>query len=110
MFGLTELARLKWMIGIYDSWFASPDTGTVVLVMVVASLIYLAMFSLLVGGRARMTALQVLGLLALSEVHHLVETIAAVKYTPGLVTSIPYAALGWLTMRAAGREHRADAA
>ncbi|PWT82451.1 MAG: hypothetical protein C5B57_08670 [Blastocatellia bacterium] len=104
-FGLTELKSLKYMINSYDRWFASPDTATVVLVTVTAALVYVAMFSLLKGGIARLVALELVGVLSVSEVHHIVETIAARGYTAGAVTSVPYMACGVLLMSAAAREY-----
>jgi len=110
MFGLVELQRLKDFLGIYDTWFRSLDTATVTLVTIVATLVYLLMFSLLKGGLARLVALEVLGLVSVSEIHHAIETIAARAYTPGLVTSIPYVICGVLLMRAAVKEYGSNAA
>jgi hypothetical protein len=109
MFGLVELQRLKDFLGIYDTWFRSIDTATVTVVTIVATLVYLLMFSLLKGGLARLVALEVLGLVSVSEVHHAIESVAARAYTPGLVTSIPYVACGVLLMRAAAKDYGSDA-
>ncbi len=106
-FGLIELERLKHAIRLYDGLFKSADTATVVLVTIGASFVYLLMFALLVGGRARFVALEVLGGASVLEVHHVIETIVAGAYTPGLVTALPYAGIGGLLMWAAFKEYRA---
>jgi len=108
LFGINELPRLKYAISLYDAHFTRPDVATVTLVAIVATTIFLAMFSLLKGGRAKFITLETLGLLSVSEVHHVVESIAARGYTPGLVTSLPYIATGVLLMRAAASEYRTD--
>src|SRR5262249_58825692 len=75
---------------------------------IVATLVYLAMYALLRGGRARFIALEVLGAFAALEIHHVIETIAGFAYTPGLVTSVPYVAFGLLLMHAAAQEYHAE--
>jgi hypothetical protein len=108
-FGLVELDRLKRLVALYDGWFSSVDTATVVLVTIGATLIYGAIFSILKGGRARFVALGVLGVFSVAEVHHVIETILAGGYTPGFVTSIPYTVCGVLFLRALIQESRAGA-
>jgi hypothetical protein len=63
-------------------------------------------FSILLGGRAKFLALVTFNMVALMELHHVMETIAAARYTPGLVTAIPYIALGVLFLRALIRESK----
>jgi hypothetical protein len=58
------------------------------------------MFSLLVGGRAKFIALVAFNMVALTELRHVIETAAAARYTPGVVTAIPYIVLGVLFLRA----------
>ena len=110
IFGLQELQNLKRMIAAYDGWFSSVDTATVVLVTIGAGLLFLAIFCILKGGRARFLALLAFGLIAISEVHHLMETAFAGRYTPGTVTAIPFVACGVLFVRALIMERRADKA
>jgi len=108
IFGLGELQNLKRMIRIWDKWFHNTDTATVALVTIVAGLIYLAIFSILLGGRARFVALVALNMAALGEVHHLVESIYAGRYTPGTITAIPYIIFGILFLRALIFERREE--
>ena len=110
IFGLQELQNLKRMIAAYDSWFSNVDTATVGLVTIGAGLLFFAIFCILKGGRARIAALVALGLIAVSEVHHLIETGFAGHYTPGTVTAIPFVACGVLFLRALIKEYRADKA
>ena len=46
------------------------------------------------------------GVIAISEVHHLCETLYAGHYTPGSVTAIPYVAAGVMLFRALFRERQ----
>ena len=108
VFGLGELQNLKRMIGVWDGWFQDTDTATVALVTIVAGLLYLAIFSILSGGRARFVALLALNMAALGEVHHVIESAYAGGYTPGTVTAVPYVAFGILFLRALVHERRAE--
>ncbi len=108
MFGLQELQTLKRFIAAYDGWFRSADVATVVLVTMTATLIFLAIFCILAGNRARFVALVCLDTLALGEIHHLIETAYAGHYTPGTVTAIPYVICGVLFLMALIRERRAE--
>ena len=107
LFGIGELDKIKRVIAVYDGWFASKDIATVVLVTIGGGLVFLAIYGILRGGRARLTSLEALGLLSVSEIHHWVETVQARAYTPGLVTSVPFAVFGLLLMRSALQEYRA---
>jgi len=104
LFGLGELETLKRAIGAYDRLFTNVDMATVVLVTIVAGLNFLGYFSVLKGGRARFVTLSVLGLIAVSEVHHLIETAWALHYTAGTVTAVPFVACGIQFLRALMKE------
>jgi hypothetical protein len=110
VFGLGELQNLKRMIGASDGWFQNPDTATVAFVTVVAGVLYLAIFSILRGGRAKFVALVALNMAALGEVHHFIESAYAGRYTPGTVTAIPYIIFGILFLRALIYERRTEKA
>jgi len=47
-------------------------------------------------------------MVALTELHHVIEMAAAGCYTPGVVTAIPYIVLGVLFLRALIREAREE--
>ena len=108
--GLGELQNLKKLIGVWDSRFSDTDVATVVLVTIVAGLLYLAIFCILLGGRARFIALVALNMAALGEVHHLVESAYAGHYTPGTVTAVPYILFGILFLQALIHERREEKA
>ena len=50
--------------------------------------------------------MKVFGLFAAMEAHHLIQALAKGVYDPGVVTSVPYAALGVLMLDAVWREYR----
>lgn len=108
VFGLGDLQNLKHMIGVWDRWFQNADTATVVLVTIVAGLLYLAIFSILLGGRAKFTALVALNMVALGEVHNIFESAYAGRYTSGTITAAPYIIFGILFLRALICERRAE--
>ena len=108
LFGLGELETLKRIIGVYVRLFPNPDIATVSLVTITAGLVFLGYFSLLKGGRARFVTLGALGLVAVSEVHHLIETAWARHYTAGTVTAIPFVVCGVQFLRALVKERRAE--
>lgn len=106
LFGIDELARLRRVLAVYYSWFQQPDYGTVVLVAVVGTLLLGLTYGILAGGLLKEISLSIWALLAVGEVHHIVETIAAGRYTPGTATAIPYVTFGILLMFSIVREHR----
>jgi len=110
VFGIGELAQVKRMLAVYYGWFQQPDYGTVLLVAVVVTLVLSMMFGILVGGKWRTISLSFMGLLAMTEVHHLIDAISAGGYNPGIITAIPFIAFGVLLLRALVREHREDRA
>ena len=108
LFGLDELDKIKVALAGYYAWFGSADVATVLLVTLGLGLVSLLAFCLLVGGRARFAALVVFNITALLEVHHVIESIAAGGYTPGVVTAIPYMVGGIHFLRALIPEFRAE--
>ncbi|HTT24326.1 MAG TPA: amidohydrolase family protein [Candidatus Sulfotelmatobacter sp.] len=106
LFGIDELARLRRVLAVYYSWFQQPDYGTVVLVAVVGTLLLGLTYGILAGGLLKEISLSIWALLAVGEVHHIVETIAAGRYTPGTATAIPYVTFGILLRFSIVREHR----
>src|SRR5215469_13904801 len=107
LFGIGELAALKRILAHYYLWFRQPDYGTVLLVTLFGSLMFALTFGILAGGLLKEIALSVWALIAIGEVHHIVESLSALRYTPGAATAIPYVTFGALLMAAIFREHRA---
>jgi hypothetical protein len=50
----------------------------------------------------------VFGLLSVGECHHVLRAIVGGGYNPGVLTSIPFAVIGWLLISSAWREHRQE--
>jgi len=108
VFGIGELAMIRRVLAIYYGWFEQPDYGTVLLVTVVGTLVCGLTFAILVGGVWQRISLAIWSLVALGEIHHIIETIGAGHYTPGTVTAVPYVAFGFLLMRTVLSEGRAS--
>jgi len=108
IFGMQDLHALKNMIAAYDRCFSNPGSATVTLLTIGAGLASLAIYCILRGGWARLIASIVLGLPAIGELHHLVETAHAGRYTSGTVTAVPSIICGVLFLRALVRECRGD--
>lgn len=107
VFGIGELAAIKRILAVYYGWFLQPDYGTVVLVTVIGTLINLLFFGILCGGLWQRISVGVFGLIGITEVHHVIETIYAGCYTPATVTAVLYVTVGTLLLRALVREHSA---
>ena len=112
---LTSIEEFYWIRGQlhgYYAWFApaSADLATVILITVTWTKVSLLFYAFLVGGTARLIVLGLFGLFAASEVHHVIEALAKGGYDAGVVTSIPYAAVGCWLVAEAWRELRRGAA
>ena len=108
---LTSIEEFYWLRGqlaSYYAWFpaASADLATVLLITSAWTKVSLLFYAVLVGGNARLAVLALFGLFGLSEAHHVFEALAKGSYDPGLVTSIPYATVGYLLTAAVWREFR----
>lgn len=111
---LTSIEEFYWLRGRlegYYAWFApaSADLATVILITVVWTKVSLLFYALLVGGTARLLVLALFGLFGASEVHHVIEALAKGGYDAGVITSIPYAAVGCLLVAKVWRERRRGA-
>ena len=112
VFGVEELQLFKPMIAdYYDSLAAiGPDKATVVLVTVVVTFFTWLCYAILAGGRLRLVALGVFGLMGAGEGHHVIQAIVERGYDPGLLTCVPYCWVGVLMLITLWREYRALAA
>jgi hypothetical protein len=98
---LTSIEEFYWLrdqLGGYYAWFApaSADVATVVLLTVVWTKVSVLLYALLIGGRAKLAVLAFFGVFAISEAHHVIAALLKAGYEPGVVTAIPYAAVGYL--------------
>ena len=108
---LTSIEEFYWLraqLEGYYAWFApaAADLATVMLITVVWTKVSLALYALLVGGTARLVVLALFGLFGVQEVHHVIEALVKGGYEPGVVTSIPYAAVGCVLVAEVWREFR----
>jgi len=109
LFGLDELDMLRHILAGYYGWFRQADYGTVVLAAIASTILFSVVCAAMAGGVGRIIAGGFVGLIAISEVHHLCEALFAGHYTPGSVTAIPYVAAGVMLFRALFRERRRTA-
>jgi hypothetical protein len=87
LYGIGELATLKRILAVYHGWFQQPNYGTVLLVASVGTLIIGLTYGILAGGLMKKISLSVWALFAIDEVHHVIESLAALRYTPGAATA-----------------------
>ena len=111
---LTSIEEFYWLRGQlegYYAWFwpASADLATVMFITVAWTKVSLLFYGLLAGGTARLVVLALFGLFGVSEAHHVVEALAKGGYDAGVVTSIPYAAVGCLMVAEVWRGFRRGA-
>jgi len=111
---LTSIEEFYWLRGQlegYYAWFApaSADLATGMFITVAWTKVSLLFYGLLAGGTARLVVLALFGLFGVSEAHHVVEALAKGGYDAGVVTSIPYAAVGCLMVAEVWREFRRGA-
>jgi hypothetical protein len=77
-----------------------------VLITIVWTTVSLLFYSMLFDGWPRLVVPGVFGLFAVTELHHVVEAIQKAGYDAGLLTCVPYAAVGALLVTAVWRELR----
>src|SRR5262245_37427988 len=107
--GINEYYMIKeQVVGGYYAWFAPQDTdwATVLLITIVWTFVSLLFCALLRGGKATLAVMGAFGLFGASEIHHVVEQLAKTTFEPGVLTSIPYCAVGVLMLIAVWREVR----
>jgi hypothetical protein len=107
-FGVEELQLFKPVIRDYYEAMAAigSDRATVILVTVVVTFFTWLCYAILSGGRLRLAALAIFGLLGANEGHHVIQVLVRGGYDPGVVTSIPYCWVGVLMLMALWREYR----
>jgi len=108
---LTSIEEFHWLRGQLDhyyAWFApaSADLATVMLITVVWTKVSVLFYAVLLGGTPRLVVLALFGLFGASEAHHVIEALAKGGYDAGVVTSIPYAAVGCVLLLDVRRELR----
>ena len=74
------------------------------LITIVWTTVSLLFYALLKEGTPRLVVIGVFGLFAATEVHHIVESFMKGAYDPGVLTCVPYAAVGCLLVATVARE------
>jgi hypothetical protein len=111
---LTSIEEFYFIRRLVDRYYAlfpdaAADHATVLLITIVWTLVSLAVFAILKGGRAQLAVFGTLGVFSTGEIHHVVEVIVTRSYDPGVITCIPYAIVGALLTSAVWREFQGPA-
>jgi len=104
--GLDELYMLRRVLSGYYRWFKDADFATVLLVTILVLFVLTLLYGVLLGGRPLLWAMGFFVLIALSEVHHVIESIAQRRYVPGTVTAALWMAVGVMLARAVWQQAR----
>ena len=97
-------ALLPQYYQLFDPSFA--DRASVLLITIVWTLVSIMFYALLTEGVPRLLVLGFFGLFAVSEIHHVLESLTKGAYDPGAITSVPYAIVGGMLLAAVAREFR----
>jgi hypothetical protein len=110
LFGIEEFFSIKAYVASYYTWFApaAADHATVILITVVWTMTSLLFYALLREGTPRLMVLGLFGLFGAQEVHHVIEALAKGGYDPGVITCVPYAAVGFLLLESVWREFKRE--
>ena len=98
----------RFLAGSYYSLFdpAAADLASVMLVTIVWTVTSLLFYAVLREGTPRLLVMGTMGVFGVTEVHHLIESIAKVSYDPGVITCLPYAIVGGYLVSAVWREFK----
>ena len=98
----------SFLAGTYYSWFdpAAADFASVGLVTIVWTVCSLLFYAVLHEGTPRLLVVGMMGVFGVTEIHHLIESIAKAAYDPGVITCIPYAIVGGFLVSAVRREFK----
>jgi len=92
--GLDELYIIRHILRGYYRWFKDADFATVLLVTIVVLFVLTLLYGVLLGGRPLLWVMGFFVLIALSEVHHVIESIVQRRYVSGTVTAVLWMADG----------------
>lgn len=100
--GIDEFYSIRALAARYYALFdpSMSDHASVLLITIVWTLVSVLLYALLREGPARLVALGLFGLFAITEVHHIVDAMQKSAYDPGLITCVPYAIFGGLLIAA----------
>ena len=107
--GRDDLDDAKRLLAATNAVFGDAYYASVVLLTAATGLTLLLLLATLAGRRSRMRAAGVFGVIAVAELHHVVETIARRAYSPGTASAVLLASAGALLLHTVGRELKASA-
>ncbi len=103
LFGIDELYELQGAYAKYASLFDNADVAAVVAVGLVTTLVMLACYALMIGGRPALVVIACFGLEFNFELHHVIKALATGEYFPGAVTAVAMWIIGNLLLKQAWR-------
>jgi len=108
---LTSVEEYRMIRGKLEGYYAlfeppAADTASVLLITIVWTICSFLFYSLLFDGRARLIVPGLLGVFAVTELHHVIEAAQKAGYDPGVVTCVPYAVIGGQLVVAVWRQLR----
>ena len=105
---IDEFYAIRTLLGRYYELFdpSMADRASVLLVTIVWTIVSVMFYALLTEGIPRLLVLGLFGLFAVSEIHHVFESLAKGAYDPGVIMSVPYAIVGGLMVAAVAREFK----
>ena len=103
---IEEFYAIRRSLASYYALFdpAAADSATVLLITIVWTICSLLFYALLREGLPRLLVMGFFGLFAAAEAHHVIQTIVARAYDPGLIMAVPYSVVGVLMVRAVWQE------
>jgi hypothetical protein len=107
--GIDEYHMIKEQVVDGYYWFFAPadtDWATVLLVTIVWTFVSLLFYAVLKGGRPMLAVMGAFGAFGASEIHHVIEQVTKTVFEPGVLTSVPYSAVGVLMIIAVWQEFR----
>ena len=105
---IDEFYAIRALLGRYYELFdpSMADQASVLLVTIVWTVVSVMFYALLTEGTPRLLVLGLFGLFAVSEIHHVFESLAKGAYDPGVIMSVPYAIVGAMMVAAVAREFK----
>jgi len=107
--GLDERDDATRLLAACASVFGDADYATVALLIAASGLGLLLFLATLAGGRSRMRAAGLFGVVAVADIHHVVETVARRAYSPGTASAIMLVGAGVFLLHAVVRGLQASA-
>jgi hypothetical protein len=104
--GIEEFYSIRALAARYYGLFdpSAADHASVLLITLVWTAVSLLFYAVMSGGTARLVAVGLFGLFAVTEVHHIAEALMKGAYDPGVLTCVPYAVVGFQLTAAVARE------